>query len=319
MPKSSGVVRAEIAGGRSALDAASADLVQRGLVVWTRDAAARPVLVVRGQANLLDDAALAETNRSPFDLPEAESELVAGFMVEYSSTPYLLFMAGEYIAIFLMCALISLLFFGGWLSPIPGLADGWWWMIAKMAFFFFLFAMVKAISTDQVQALTTAQVAALTTGQIVNLLTSQVAALKDIQVAALETADLAAISSTGIRGLTTAQVVSLESADFAVLTTAQVAEGDTLFVFARTTDGAGLPVAVKRLPAAGFPLQLTLSDADGLMPAQKLSGQDRVVLMARVSRSGDAGASPGDLEADVLELDVADGATATLRIATVRP
>ena len=90
-------------------------------------------------------SALAETNRPPFDLPEAESELVAGFMVEYSSTPYLLFMAGEYIAIFLMCALISLLFFGGWLSPIPGLADGWWWMVAKMWVFFFMFAMVKAI------------------------------------------------------------------------------------------------------------------------------------------------------------------------------
>jgi NADH-quinone oxidoreductase subunit H len=90
-------------------------------------------------------SALAETNRPPFDLPEAESELVAGFMVEYSSTPYLLFMAGEYIAIFLMCALISLLFFGGWLSPIPGLPDGALWMVLKMAFFFFLFAMVKAI------------------------------------------------------------------------------------------------------------------------------------------------------------------------------
>ena len=90
-------------------------------------------------------SALAETNRPPFDLPEAESELVAGFMVEYSSTPYLLFMAGEYIAIFLMCALMSLLFFGGWLSPIPGLADGWWWMVAKMWLFFFMLAMVKAI------------------------------------------------------------------------------------------------------------------------------------------------------------------------------
>ena len=89
--------------------------------------------------------ALAETNRPPFDLPEAESELVAGFMVEYSSTPYLLFMAGEYIAVFLMCALISLLFFGGWLSPIPGIPDGALWMVGKMAFFFFLFAMVKAI------------------------------------------------------------------------------------------------------------------------------------------------------------------------------
>jgi NADH-quinone oxidoreductase subunit H len=90
-------------------------------------------------------SALAETNRPPFDLPEAESELVAGYQVEYSSTPFLLFMAGEYIAIFLMCALISLLFFGGWLSPIPGLPDGVLWMVGKMAFFFFVFAMVKAI------------------------------------------------------------------------------------------------------------------------------------------------------------------------------
>jgi NADH-quinone oxidoreductase subunit H len=90
-------------------------------------------------------SALAETNRPPFDLPEAESELVAGYQVEYSSTPFLLFMAGEYIAIFLMCALTTLLFFGGWLSPIPGLPDGALWMVAKMGFFFFLFAMVKAI------------------------------------------------------------------------------------------------------------------------------------------------------------------------------
>lgn len=89
---------------------------------------------------------LAETNRPPFDLPEAESELVAGYQVEYSSTPFLLFMAGEYIAIFLMCALTSLLFFGGWLSPVPFLPDSPLWMIAKMAFFFFLFAMVKAIT-----------------------------------------------------------------------------------------------------------------------------------------------------------------------------
>ena len=90
-------------------------------------------------------SALAETNRPPFDLPEAESELVAGFMVEYSSTPYLLFMAGEYIAIFLMCALLTLLFFGGWLSPIPGIPDGVLWMVAKMWVWFFMFAMVKAI------------------------------------------------------------------------------------------------------------------------------------------------------------------------------
>jgi len=91
-------------------------------------------------------SALAETNRPPFDLPEAESELVAGYQVEYSSTLFLLFMAGEYIAIFLMCALLSLLFFGGWLSPIPGLPDGAFWMVLKMAFFFFMFAMVKAIT-----------------------------------------------------------------------------------------------------------------------------------------------------------------------------
>jgi len=90
-------------------------------------------------------SALAETNRPPFDLPEAESELVAGYQVEYSSTPFLLFMAGEYIAIFLMCALTTLLFFGGWLSPIPFIPDSPLWMVAKMAFFFFMFAMVKAI------------------------------------------------------------------------------------------------------------------------------------------------------------------------------
>ena len=89
---------------------------------------------------------LAETNRPPFDLPEAESELVAGYQVEYSSTPFLLFMAGEYLAIFLMCALTTLLFFGGWLSPFPFLPDSPLWMVAKMAFFFFLFAMVKAIT-----------------------------------------------------------------------------------------------------------------------------------------------------------------------------
>ncbi|WBU57034.1 NADH-quinone oxidoreductase subunit NuoH [Paracoccus sediminicola] len=90
-------------------------------------------------------SALAETNRPPFDLAEAESELVAGHMVEYGSTPYLLFMAGEYIAIYLMCALLSLLFFGGWLSPIPGLPDGVLWMVLKMWFWFFMFGMMKAI------------------------------------------------------------------------------------------------------------------------------------------------------------------------------
>src|SRR6187397_225222 len=64
-------------------------------------------------------SAMAETNRPPFDLPEAESELVAGYMTEYSSGPYLLFMLGEYVAIMTMCALGTILFLGGWLSPIP--------------------------------------------------------------------------------------------------------------------------------------------------------------------------------------------------------
>ena len=90
-------------------------------------------------------SALAETNRPPFDLPEAESELVAGYQVEYSSTPFLLFMIGELMAVVLMCALISLLFFGGWLSPMPFLPDGILWMVIKMALLFFVFAMVKAI------------------------------------------------------------------------------------------------------------------------------------------------------------------------------
>ena len=91
-------------------------------------------------------SALAETNRPPFDLPEAESELVAGYQVEYSSTPFLLFMIGELMAVVLMCALVSLLFFGGWLSPVPFLPDGVLWMVIKMALVFFAFSMVKAIT-----------------------------------------------------------------------------------------------------------------------------------------------------------------------------
>lgn len=92
-------------------------------------------------------SALAETNRPPFDLPEAESELVAGYQVEYSSTPYLLFMIGEYLNIVLMCAMLTILFFGGWHSPIPGVLEflGPLWFGLKVVFFFFLFAMVKAI------------------------------------------------------------------------------------------------------------------------------------------------------------------------------
>jgi len=93
-------------------------------------------------------SALAETNRPPFDLPEAESELVAGFMVEYGSTPYMLFMLGEYVAIVMMCALTTILFLGGWLPPfqiapftlVPGIV----WFVLKVSLVFFMFAMVKA-------------------------------------------------------------------------------------------------------------------------------------------------------------------------------
>jgi NADH-quinone oxidoreductase subunit H len=94
-------------------------------------------------------SALAETNRPPFDLVEAESELVAGFMVEYGSTPYLLFMLGEYVAVTTMCAMAAILFLGGWLSPIPFAPFTWVpgiiWFALKLFFMFFLFAMAKAI------------------------------------------------------------------------------------------------------------------------------------------------------------------------------
>jgi NADH-quinone oxidoreductase subunit H len=94
-------------------------------------------------------SAMAETNRPPFDLPEAESELVAGFGVEYSSTPYLLFMLGEYVAIMTMCALGTILFLGGWLSPIPFAPFTWVpgviWFVLKASFLFILIAMVKAL------------------------------------------------------------------------------------------------------------------------------------------------------------------------------
>jgi NADH-quinone oxidoreductase subunit H len=92
-------------------------------------------------------SALAETNRPPFDLPEAESELVAGYQVEYSSTPFLLFMVGEYMNITLMSAMTAILFLGGWLAPAPFLdfIPGIFWFIAKTTFVFFMIAMVKAI------------------------------------------------------------------------------------------------------------------------------------------------------------------------------
>ena len=94
-------------------------------------------------------SALAETNRPPFDLPEAESELVAGFAVEYSSTPFLLFFLGEYVAIVLMCALATILFLGGWLPPVAVAPFTWVpgviWFVLKVIFVFFMFALVKAI------------------------------------------------------------------------------------------------------------------------------------------------------------------------------
>ena len=92
---------------------------------------------------------LAETNRPPFDLPEAESELVAGYQTEYSGMMYAMFWLGEYANILLMCALGSILFLGGWLSPIElypfTLLPTLFWMIAKILLLFFLFALTKAI------------------------------------------------------------------------------------------------------------------------------------------------------------------------------
>jgi NADH-quinone oxidoreductase subunit H len=93
-------------------------------------------------------SALAETNRPPFDLVEAESELVAGFMVEYGSTPYMMFMLGEYVAIATMCAMCTILFLGGWLPPIKVVPFTWVpgivWFTLKALAVFFMFAMVKA-------------------------------------------------------------------------------------------------------------------------------------------------------------------------------
>ncbi len=93
-------------------------------------------------------SALAETNRPPFDLVEAESELVAGYMVEYGSTPYMMFMLGEYVAIATMCAMATILFLGGWLPPFPVPPFTWIpgiiWFVLKASAMFFMFAMVKA-------------------------------------------------------------------------------------------------------------------------------------------------------------------------------
>ena len=93
-------------------------------------------------------SALAETNRPPFDLAEAESELVAGYMTEYSSVPYLLLMLGEYLNIVLMCAMTTILFLGGWLPPLDiapfNMVPEIFWFVLKILIIFFFFAMVKA-------------------------------------------------------------------------------------------------------------------------------------------------------------------------------
>ena len=118
--------------------------------IWNWHAFAWPtIFVMLPMFVIFFISALAETNRPPFDLPEAESELVAGYQVEYSSTPYLLFMIGEYLNIVLMCAMLTILFFGGWHAPIDIAPLNWvhpfLWFALKVCFFFFLFAMVKAI------------------------------------------------------------------------------------------------------------------------------------------------------------------------------
>ncbi len=126
-----------------------------GILHW--HAFALPTIVVMfPMAIMFFISFLAETNRPPFDLPEAESELVAGYQVEYSSTAYLLLMLAEYTNIVLMCCLISVLFFGGWHAPFPEtflkswppiIAHLWalMWFVIKGCFWFFMVAMVKAI------------------------------------------------------------------------------------------------------------------------------------------------------------------------------
>ena len=93
-------------------------------------------------------SALAETNRPPFDLPEAESELVAGYQVEYSSTPFLMYFFGEYVNIMLLCGMMTILFLGGWHAPVDlgfQFLPPVFWFFIKCAFLFWMFAMVKAI------------------------------------------------------------------------------------------------------------------------------------------------------------------------------
>ena len=139
----------------------TAIVTQQGGWIWNWFAfggglATLPTIVVMfPMAIIFFISALAETNRPPFDLPEAESELVAGYQVEYSSTPYLLFMIGEYANIVFMCAMISLLFFGGWHPGFPtDFLNDWPEFVAnlfyflvfftKIIFWFAMIAMVKA-------------------------------------------------------------------------------------------------------------------------------------------------------------------------------
>ena len=136
-------------------------VTQQGGWIWNWFAfggglATLPTIVVMfPMAIIFFVSALAETNRPPFDLPEAESELVAGYQVEYSSTPYLLFMIGEYANIVFMCAMISLLFFGGWHPGFPTdflndwpefVANLFYFLVffAKIIFWFAMIALVKA-------------------------------------------------------------------------------------------------------------------------------------------------------------------------------
>ena len=129
-----------------------------GIWTWHAFSLNRPVIapVMFVMFVIFFISALAETNRPPFDLPEAEAELVAGYQVEYSSTPYLLLMMAEYLNIMMMCAMATVLFLGGWhgLIPMPFTADlpplllslgGLFWFSLKMLFFFFLFSIIKAM------------------------------------------------------------------------------------------------------------------------------------------------------------------------------
>ena len=113
---------------------------------YTKDILLLPILFAMGVLFFI--SALAETNRPPFDLPEAESELVAGYQVEYSSTPFLMYFFGEYVNIMLLSAMMTILFLGGWYAPVNigvQFIPSVFWFLGKMAFIFFLFAMVKAI------------------------------------------------------------------------------------------------------------------------------------------------------------------------------